>query len=178
MFKDILGKPDQEQLAIAEQYRKYYNFHIEDFKTEYENYFDIVDKDASLKALDYARTYQLFGYNKDEISIYIRKKIESFYLCNISNFIVKKEEFAIYSFIDIFYCDPLFFQNKENLKIFFDVTYPILFVETENMSSFIAIACTRYIAILGSQTEGKTYLERYLYENDKGIYIEDVREEL
>jgi len=178
MFKDILGKPDQEQLAIAEQYRKYYNFHIEDFKTEYENYFDIVDKDTSLKALDYVKTYQLFGYNEDEISTYIRKKIESFYLSNISNFIVKKEEFAIYSFIDIFYCDPLFFQNKEDLKIFFDVTYPILSMETKNMSSFIAIACTRYIAILGSQTEGKIYLERYLYENDKGIYIEDIREEL
>lgn len=34
MFKDILGKPDQEQLAIAEQYRKYYNLHIEAFKTQ------------------------------------------------------------------------------------------------------------------------------------------------
>ncbi|MEF9477668.1 hypothetical protein OWR28_08025 [Chryseobacterium sp. 1B4] len=46
------------------------------------------------------------------------------------------------------------------------------------MSSFIAIACMRYIAILGSEKEGKIFLEKYLQENKNGIYIEDVKEEL
>uniref|UniRef100_A0AAU6WT92 Uncharacterized protein n=1 Tax=Chryseobacterium endophyticum TaxID=1854762 RepID=A0AAU6WT92_9FLAO len=45
------------------------------------------------------------------------------------------------------------------------------------MSSFIAIACMRYIAILGSE-KGKIFLEKYLNENKSGAYIEDVEEEL
>lgn len=62
--------------------------------------------------------------------------------------------------------------------LFFEVTYPILLLKTEDMSSFIAIACMRYIAILGSEKVGKIFLERYLNENKNGVYIEDVEEEL
>ncbi|WP_223609551.1 hypothetical protein [Chryseobacterium sp. OSA05B] len=178
MLKEILEKTDDELIMLGEQYKKYYNTNIENFKIEYEIYFNTTKKDVSLLVLDLIKIYQLFGYNEDEISAFIRKKIISFYLSNISNFIKEREEFAIYSFVDIFYCDPLFFENKEDLMIFFESTYPILSLESEDMSSFIAIASMRYIAILGGEKEGKVFLERYLHENKNGIYIEDIKEEL
>jgi hypothetical protein len=178
MLKELLKKTDDELVSISEQYRKYYNSNFETFKIEYENYANTTKKELLLLVLDYIKIYQLFGYNQDEISFFIRKKLVSFYLLNISDFIKKEDEFVIYSFIDIFYCDPLFFENKENLTTFFELTYPILLLKTEDMSSFIAIACMRYIAILGSEKEGKIFLEKYLYENKNGIYIEDVKEEL
>ncbi|WP_378106692.1 hypothetical protein [Chryseobacterium sp. sg2396] len=178
MLKEILRKTDDELVAIGEQYRKFYSSNIESFKIEYEDYFNTSKKNISLIVSDYIKIYQLFGYNEDEISTFIREKLTSFYLFNISNLIINREEFAIYSFIDIFYCDPLFFKNKESLIVFFEVTYPILLLKTEDMSSFIAIACMRYIAILGSEKEGKIFLEKYLNENKSGAYIEDVEEEL
>lgn len=178
MLKEILKKTDDELVALSEQYRKHYDSNIESFKIEYENYFNTTKKDISLLVSDYIKIYQLFGYKEDELSDFIREKIISFYLLNISDFLAKKEEFAIYSFIDIFYCDPLFFKEKENLITFFEITYPILFLETEDMSSFIAIACMRFIAILGSEKVGRVFLERYLIENKNGIYIGDVNEEL
>jgi hypothetical protein len=178
MLQEILKKTDDELITLGEQYRKYYHTNIENFKIEYENYFDTTKKDISLLVLDRIKIYHLFGFKEDEISVFIRKKIISFYLLNIFDFIEKKEEFAIYSFIDIFYCDPLFFENKESLIKFFEVTYPILLLKTDDMSSFIAIACMRFIAILGSEKEGEIFLEKYLNENNDGIYIEDVKEEL
>lgn len=178
MLKEILEKTDDEMVILSEKYREYYHSNIENFKIEYKNYFDTTKKDISLLVLDYIKIYQLFGYKEDEISTFIRKTLISFYLLNISNFIEKEEEFVIYSFIDIFYCDPLFFENKDNLIMFFETTYPILSLKTEDMSSFIAVACMRYIAILGSEKKGKIFLEKYLQENKDGIYVEDVKDEL
>ncbi|SIQ40069.1 hypothetical protein [Chryseobacterium sp. RU33C] len=178
MLKELLKKTDDDLVSISEQYRKYYNSNLEIFKIEYENYANTTKKELPLLVLDYIKIYQLFGYNQDELSFFIRRKIVSFYLHNISDFIKKEDGFVIYSFIDIFYCDPLFFENKETLTTFFEATYPILSLKTEDMSSFIAIACMRYIAILGSEKEGKIFLEKYLQENKNGIYIEDVKEEL
>ena len=178
MLKEILEKTDDKLVAFAEQYREYYNSNIENFKIEYENYFNTINTNISLSVLDYIKIYQVFGYKDDKISAFVRASLIHFYFFNISDFIKKREEFAIYSFIDIFYCDPLFFENKENLIVFFEVTYPILLLETNDMSSFLAIACMRYITILGSENEGKIFLEKYLSENKTGIYIEDVTEEL
>lgn len=178
MLAEILKKTDDELVATGEEYRKFFSSNVEKFKIEYKNYFDTPQKNISFLVSDFIKIYQLFSYNEDKISTFIREKLVSFYLSNIFNLILNREEFTIYSFIDIFYCDPLFFQNKQSLITFFEVTYPILFIETKDMSSFIAIASMRYIVILGSEKEGRIFLERYLNENKKGVYIEDVEEEL
>ncbi len=178
MLKEILKKTDDELVNLSNHYREYYHSNIKNFKIEYENYFETTTKDISLIVSDYIRIYQFFGYTEDEMSVFIREKMISFYLFKINDFIKNKEGYVIYSFIDVFYCDPLFFVNKEILITFFETTYPILLLKTEDMSSFIAVACMRYIAILGSEIEGKIFLEKYLHENKNGFYIEDVEEEL
>jgi len=130
------------------------------------------------KLLYIIELYNIFEISEESIPIVKRlgKLIFSIYMKIVNNLIKDKNEYSIYTYIDFFYTNKEFLQESKDS--FFEATYPILSLETEDMSSFIAIACMRYIAILGSEKEGKIFLERYLHENKKGIYREDVEKEL
>lgn len=108
MLKEILEKTDDELVTLGEQYRKYYNSHPENFKTEYGNYFGTTSKNISLIVLDYIKIYQIFGYKDGPISAFVRSSLTSFYLLNISDFIKKRKNLQYIHSLIFFIVIPYF----------------------------------------------------------------------
>ncbi|MET3021396.1 hypothetical protein [Flavobacterium hydatis] len=84
-----------------------------------------------------------------------------------------REDFTIYALIDLFYCDMRYFEDKKNKEKFNKKTYPILLLDTDNLSTFIAVACLRFISIMESDTN-LVLLKKYLQESTNLIYEEEV----
>ncbi len=168
---------DNEGLSDSE--KKYYN---ENHYLIEESFIKCMDKlviENNIETLEVIiRIYQLFTYNdENKIGKFTREKIYNFYIKNIETFIINRNDWIIYMLMDLFYCDPLLFPNENNNDIFLEKSYPILLLSTTDMSSHIAIASFRLIAIIESENN-VYYLKKYIHQNPKGNYIEDIQEAL
>ncbi|KIA96801.1 hypothetical protein OA93_16475 [Flavobacterium sp. KMS] len=126
--------------------------------------------------------YNLFDFYKTDLDnkfvSFLHFSFFDFYILNIEKMIKLREDFAIDVLIDLFYCDERYFEDKKNKEKFNEKTYPILLLDTDNLSTFIAISCSRFISILKSEDVYKCFLEKYLKETKNFIYQEEVMEAL
>ncbi|KFF02755.1 hypothetical protein, partial [Flavobacterium hydatis] len=134
-----------------------------------ENNFDLIHK--------LIEVYNLFDFYKTDLNNkfvrFLHFSFFDFYVLNIERMVRLREDFTIYALIDLFYCDMRYFEDKKNKEKFNKKTYPILLLDTDNLSTFIAVACLRFISIMESDTN-LVLLKKYLQESTNLIYEEEV----
>jgi hypothetical protein len=170
--KDNLTKKDKREMD--KQYsllKEELNFKFEQIEVN-QNYDDISKIIHFYNSFDYHETDK---HNK--IVNFLEKSFYSFYLRNIDEMIKCRVDFIIYSLIDLFYCNKNYFHNNVENELFVKKTYPILELDTKNLSTFIAIACIRFISILAA-IQNIDFLEKYIKESKKKTYDFEVMEEI
>ncbi|WP_128331136.1 hypothetical protein [Apibacter sp. HY039] len=170
---------ENKTLSLTDKEKKYIEKYPEKFIEEINLYFQDLSTNYSDEFLfNIVNVYHFFSDDYGVISECFHRNFYSYYIDNISKMISCRYDFGIYTLIDLFYCYPAFFPYKNNNEEFIIKTYPILFLDIDNMSSYIAIASIRFIGIIANDIKGKFYLERYLNETKDNNYEEYILEEL
>lgn len=115
----------------------------------------------------------------DELRWHILDKTYDFYLSHIDKMIAKEQYFAIYELLDLFYSNSQVFEKSDDERnsIFVEKSFPILLLEKEDHSSFIAIAGIRFLELLNWSgfKNTKRFLEKFIAENHDNIHIADAQ---